>query len=158
MQIQKKISPEEKLKLLKVSLFDPTPSEGNYVPCVRTGSLLFISGQLPKVGPQLAFKGRLGKEVSIDNGKRAAKQALANCLAVAKWELKSLDKITRVVRMTGYVNSFPGFTDQAKVMDGASDLLGEIFGDLGKHSRVSVGVTDLPLGATVEIDLILEVK
>ena len=158
MENQKKLSPEEKLKLLKVPLYEPAPSEGNYVPCVRTGNLLFISGQLPKVGPQLAFKGRLGKEVSLDNGKRAAKQALANALAVARWDLGSLDKVKRVVRLTGYINSFPGFSDQAKVMDGASDLLGEVFGDQGKHSRVSVGVTDLPLGATIEIDLILEVK
>lgn len=153
-----KISPEEKLKELKVYLTEPVPTEGSYVPCVRAGSLLFVSGQLPRVGPQLAFKGRLGKEVSVDNGQRAAKQALANALSVVKWELGSLDKVKRVVRLTGYINSYPGFTEQAKVMDGASDLLVAVFGEVGKHTRVSVGVTDLPLFATVELDLILEVK
>jgi len=150
--------PEEKLKELKIQLTEPVPPEGAYVPCVRTGNLLFISGQLPKVGPNLAFKGRLGKDVSIDNGKRAAKQALANALSVAKWELKSLDRVKRVVRLTGFVNSYPGFLEQTKVMDAASELLGEVFGEAGKHSRVTVGVTDLPLLATVEIDLILEIK
>jgi len=153
-----KVSPDTKLKELKIQLTDPLPAEGNYIPCVRTGNLLFISGQLPKIGPQLAFKGRLGKEVSLDNGQRAAKQALANALAIAKWELGSLDKIKKMVRLTGYVNSYPGFTDQAKVMDAASDMLVQIFGEIGKHSRVTIGVTDLPLLATIEIDLILEVK
>ncbi len=152
------IKPEEKLKLLKIHLSEPGSPEGAYVPCVRTGSLLFISGQLPKIGPQLAFKGRLGKEINMDNGKRAARQAVANALSIAKWHLGSLDKIKKVVRLTGYVNSYPGFTDQAKVMDGASELLGEVFGEIGKHSRVSVGVTDLPGMATIEIDLILEVR
>jgi enamine deaminase RidA (YjgF/YER057c/UK114 family) len=153
-----KPNPEAKLKELKIHLTEPVPVEGAYVPCVKTGNLLFISGQLPKVGPHLAFKGRLGKEISLDNGKRAAKQALANALSVAKYELGNLDRIKRVVRLTGYVNSYPGFIDQAKVMDAASELLGEVFGEAGKHTRVSVGVTDLPLLATVEIDLILEVK
>lgn len=152
------LSADARLKALKIQLTEPSTPEGGYVPCVRTGNLLFISGQLPKIGPQLAFKGRLGKEVSIDNGQRAAKQALANALSVAKWELGSLDKIKKVVRMTGYVNSYPGFTEQAKVMDAASEMLIQIFGDAGKHSRVSVGVTDLPLLATIELDLILEVK
>jgi len=156
--MSEKPNPEAKLKELKIHLTEPVPVEGAYVPCVKTGNLLFISGQLPKVGPHLAFKGRLGKEITLDNGKRAAKQALANALSVAKYELGSLDRIKRVVRLTGYVNSYPGFTDQAKVMDAASELLGEVFGEAGKHSRVSVGVTDLPLLATVEIDLILEVR
>ncbi len=156
--MEPKINPETKLKELKIYLTEPVPPEGAYVPCVRTGNLLFISGQLPKVGPNLAFKGRLGKEVSLDNGKRAARQALANALSVAKWELGSLEKIKRVVRLTGYVNSYPGFTDQPKVMDAASELLGEVFGEAGKHSRVTVGVTDLPALATIEIDLILEVR
>ncbi len=151
-------SPEAKLKELKIHLTEPVPSEGNYVPCVRTGSLLYISGQLPKVGPQLAFKGRLGKDVSMDNGQRAAKQALANALSIVKYELGSLDKVKKVVRLTGYVNSYPGFCDQVKVMDAASELLVQIFGLAGKHSRVTVGVTDLPGFATVEIDLILEVR
>ncbi len=152
------LSADAKLKALKIQLTEPGTPEGAYVPCVRTGNLLFISGQLPKIGPQLAFKGRLGKEMSIDNGQRAARQALANALSVAKWELGSLDKIKKVVRMTGYVNSYPGFTDQAKVMDAASEMLVQIFGESGKHSRVAVGVTDLPLLATIELDLILEVK
>lgn len=153
-----KVSPDAKLKELKIQLTEPVSTEGNYVPCVRTGNLLFISGQLPKIGPQLAFKGRLGKEISLDNGQRAAKQALANALAIAKWELGSLDKVKKVVRMNGYINSYPGFIEQAKVMDAASEMLVQIFGESGKHSRVTVGVTDLPLLATVEIDLILEVK
>lgn len=153
-----KVSPDAKLKELKIQLTEPASTEGNYVPCVRTGNLLFISGQLPKIGPQLAFKGRLGKEISLDNGQRAAKQALANALAIAKWELGSLDKVKKVVRMNGYVNSYPGFIEQAKVMDAASEMLVQIFGESGKHSRVTVGVTDLPLLATIEIDLILEVK
>ncbi len=151
-------NPEAKLKELKLHLTEPATPEGSYVPAIKTGSLLFVSGQLPKIGPQLAFKGRLGKEVSLDNGQRAAKQALANALAVVKKELGSLDKVKKIVRMTGYVNSYPGFTDQAKVMDAASEILGQVFGDAGKHSRVSVGVTDLPLNSPIEIDLIVECK
>jgi enamine deaminase RidA (YjgF/YER057c/UK114 family) len=156
--METKSSPDTKLKELKLQLTEPAPSEGDYVPCVRTGSLLFISGQLPKIGPQIVFKGRLGKEVSLDNGQRAAKQAVVNALAIAKQELGTLDRVKRVVRMTGYVNTYPGFIDQAKVMDGASELLGQIFGPAGKHSRVTVGVIELPGHAAIEIDLILEVK
>src|SRR5262249_53443062 len=117
------------------------------------------SGQLPLANNNLgAYKGRLGKEISLEAGIRAAKQCTLNALAFFKNEFGRLDKVKRVVKLTGYVAGMPGFHDHAKVINGASELLVEVYGELGKHARVSVGVTDLPMGACVEIEYIFEIR
>ncbi len=131
---------------------------GNYLPAVKTGNLVFISGQLPKVEGKVAFRGRVGKDVNLETARRAARACVINALAVLQQELGQLDRIKQIVRVGGFINSYPGFYDQAKVMDGASDLLVEIFGDRGRHTRVAVGVVELPLGAAVEIEMVVEVR
>jgi len=150
---------EKKLR----SMLHPLPKIpqplGSYVPVLRVANLVFVSGQLPLANNALgAYKGRLGKEISVEAGQRAAKQCTLNALAFFKHDFGRLDKIKRVVKLTGYVAGMPGFHDQAKVINGASDLLVEVYGDSGKHARASVGVTDLPMGACVEIEYIFEVR
>lgn len=148
---------EERLKELQIVLPEVQPA-GNYLPAVRTGNLLFISGQLPKVEGRIAFRGRVGKDLNVESARRAAKACLTNVLAVIKQEMGTLDKVKKIVRLTGYINTYPGFNDHPKVMDAASDLLVEIFGDLGRHSRVVVGVVELPMAAAMEMEMIAEVK
>lgn len=148
---------EARLKELQIVLPEVAVA-GNYLPAVRVGNMVFVSGQLPKVEGKIAFRGRVGKDLNLESARRAARACLINSLAVLNQELGNLDRLKRVIRLTGYVNSYPGFQEQAKVMDAASDLLVEIFGEAGKHSRVSVGVVELPLGAAVEIDMIAEIR
>ncbi|WP_199429966.1 RidA family protein [Qaidamihabitans albus] len=127
-----------------------------YVPAVRSGSQVFTSGQLPFVSGSLAATGKVGGEVSPEEAKRHARTAMLNALA-AVHDLVGIDAVRRVVKVTGYVASSDGFTGQPAVINGASELLGEIFGDAGTHARAAVGVAELPLGAPVEVDLIVEV-
>ena len=147
----------DRLKELQVILPEVAPA-GNYVPAMKTGNLLFVSGQLPKVEGRIAYKGRLGKDLNLESGRKAARACVANLLAVLQQELGTLEKVKKIIKVTGYVNSYPGFQDQSKVMDAASELLVEVFGEAGRHSRVSVGVIELPLGAAVEIEMVVEVK
>jgi enamine deaminase RidA (YjgF/YER057c/UK114 family) len=128
-----------------------------YVPAVRAGDLLFLSGVLPMQQGQLAWSGKLGRELRVEQGSDAARVALLNALAIAKQELGTLDRIVRIVKVVGYVASADGFTDQPQVLNGASDLLVTIFGEAGRHARVAVGAVELPRGAAVEIELILQV-
>lgn len=148
---------EDRLHELHITLPEVSPA-GNYLPAVRSGNLLFISGQLPKVEGKIAFRGRVGKDLNLESARRAAKACLANILAVIVHELGSLEKIKKIVRLTGYINTYPGFNDHPKVMDAASDQLVEIFGDVGRHSRIVVGVVELPMGAAMEMEMIAEVK
>lgn len=129
----------------------------SYVPAVRTGNLVYCSGQVPSRDGKLVCTGKVGADVSPADAQAAARVAVLNALAAIKSVAGSLDAITRMVRLTGYVNSTPEFTGQPQVINGASDLLLELFGEAGKHSRVAVGVAQLPLGAAVEIDLIVEI-
>lgn len=150
---------EKKLwdRLLKLPLLPK--AQGNYLPFVKTGKLIFLSGQLPLTDNALkSFKGRLGREITIEAGQRAAQLCTLNALALIKNEIGNLEKIKRVVKITGYVAGMPGFEEQPTILNGASDLLVQLFGENGKHARVVVGVTDLPLGACVEIDYIFEMK
>lgn len=148
---------EEKLKSLGLELPDAPKPVATYVPAVRTGNLLFLSGVLPMRNGQLAYTGKLGRELSVPEGAEAAKVAILNALAIAKQELGSLDKITRVVKVVGHVASAEGFTDQPQVLNGASDLLVAIFGEAGRHARVATGAAELPRRAAVEIEVILAV-
>lgn len=129
-----------------------------YVPAVRSGNLLFISGQLPMQSGQLMSTGKLGADVNVEGGQAAARQATLNGLAIARDAVGGLDNVTQVVRLVGHVASAEGFTQQAAVVNGASELLVEIFGDKGKHARLALGAAELPLNAPVEIELILEVQ
>ena len=127
-----------------------------YVPAARSGNLLFVSGQLCLVNGELSHKGRLGREISPAQGYEAARLAAINSLAIVKQELGSLDRVKRVVKVMGFVASEPDFYDQPKVVNGASELLAEVFGDQGRHARSAVGVNSLPLNTPVEIEVIVE--
>ncbi len=149
---------EEKLKMLGLELPQAPKPVATYIPAVRAGDLLFLSGVLPMQNGQLAFTGKLGRDLTVEQGMQAAKTALLNALAIAKQELGTLDRITRVVKVVGHVASAEGFTDQPQVLNGASDLLVEIFGESGRHARVAVGAAELPRRAAVEIEMILSVS
>ena len=143
--------------LLKLPLL-PKP-KGNYLPLIQIQKWLYLSGQLPLEDNSLkTFRGKVGREVPVDIAQRAAKQCTLNALALAKNHLGSLEKIKRVIKLTGFVAAMPGFQEQAAVLNGASDFLVELFGDAGKHVRSAIGVTDLPMGACVEIEYVFEVK
>lgn len=148
---------EERLVELHIVLPEVQPA-GNYLPAIRVGNLVFLSGVLPKVEGRIAFKGRVGKDLNVESARRAAKACVVNLLASLQFELGNLDKVKRIIRLTGYINTYPGFSEHIKVMDAASELLVEVFGEAGKHSRVVVGVVELPLGASMEMEMIAEVR
>ena len=149
---------DRKLSELGITLPTPTAPIANYVPTVRSGNMLVVSGQLCLGNDgKLVAKGQLGGSVSLEDGAKAAGVCAINVLAQAKAALGSLDKVTRVVRLGGFINSAPGFTDGPKVMNGASDLMVEVFGDNGRHARTTVGVSALPLDAAVEVEGLFEV-
>lgn len=131
---------------------------GAYVPVVQSGNLLFISGQLPFVDGALPapFAGKLGEAVSLDDGQAAAKQATLNALAIVQAAV-GLERVRRIVRLAGHVNSTPDFTAQPQVLNPASELLAVVFGEQGRHARLALGAATLPLGACVEIEMIVEV-
>ena len=146
---------EEKLKTLGVTLPNPPTPAGSYVPAIKTGNLLFISGQIPMEDGKVIFTGKVTNE-NIETAKKSAKMCAINLLAQMKRELGSLDKVTKIVRISGFINSDPEFYQHPKIINAASDLFFEIFGDKGKHSRIAVGVACLPLNAMTEIDAIVE--
>ena len=149
---------EKALTNLGISLPSPAKPIANYVACVRSGNLLVVSGQLC-FGDEgkLVAKGQLGGAVSIEDGQKAARACAVNLLAQIKAAIGDLDKVTRVVRLGGFINSVPGFTDGPEVMNGASDLMVEVFGDIGRHARSTVGVAALPADAAVEVEGLFEV-
>jgi len=150
---------EGKLKELGIVLQEPPAPVANYVPFVRTGNLLVVSGQLCfGADGKLVAKGRLGDGVSIDDGQKAARACAVNVLAQVKAALGDLDKVVRVVRLGGFINSAPGFPDGPKVMNGASDVMVAVFGEKGKHARSTVGVAALPADAAVEVEGQFEVS
>jgi enamine deaminase RidA (YjgF/YER057c/UK114 family) len=150
---------EARLAELGVVLPTPTAPIANYIPFVRTGSTLVVSGQIC-LGPdgKLVAKGKLGETVSIEDGQKAARACAINLLAQVKVALGDLDKLVRVVRLGGFINSAPTFVDGPKVMNGASDLMVEILGDKGRHARSTVGVAALPADAAVEVEGLFEVS
>ena len=147
---------EDKLRELSIDLPTPPNPAGSYIPVVTTGNLAFVSGQIPMKEGKVVFEGKVPNEQSLDAARDAAKICIVNGLAQLKANLGSLDKIIKFVRISGFVNSNPEFTEQPKVINAASDLLVEIFGDMAKHSRIAVGVASLPLNSTVEIDMVVE--
>jgi len=152
-------SVEKKLASLGINLPTPAAPVANYVPFVRSGNMLVVSGQLCfGTDGNLVAKGQLGDGVTMDDGQKAARACAVNLLAQLKSALGDLDKVTRVVRLGGFINSVPGFTDGPKVMNGASDLMVEVFGEKGRHARSTVGVAALPANAAVEVEGQFEVS
>jgi enamine deaminase RidA (YjgF/YER057c/UK114 family) len=151
-------SVEKKLVGLGIALPTPASPLANYVPFVRSGALLFVSGQVClDASGKLVAKGKLGGSVSLEQGQQAARACAANVLAQVKAAIGDLDKVTRVIRLGGFINSDPTFLDGPKVMNGASDLMVAAFGDKGRHSRTTVGVAALPGDAAIEVDGIFEI-
>lgn len=149
---------EQDLEAMGLSLPQTPRPVASYVPAVRTGNLVFSSGQIPTRNGQLTRRGSVGDEVSEDDAYEDARTCALNALAAIKSVVGSLDSINRVVRVTGYVQSAAGFTNQPVVVDGASDFLVKLFGDKGQHTRVAVGVYQLPLDSPVEVELVVEVS
>jgi enamine deaminase RidA (YjgF/YER057c/UK114 family) len=149
---------DARLKALGLSLPSAPSPVANYVPYLVTGDLLFISGQISKAADGTVVTGTVGADVSVEAGQAAAKLCALNILAQAKAALGSLDRVKQVVKLTGFVNSAPGFGDHPKVVNGASDLMVEVLGDKGRHTRAAVGVSGLPLNSAVEVDAILLIE
>ncbi len=148
---------EEKLESLGIRLPDPPTPAGSYVPAVRTGNLLFISGQIPMEDGRVVFTGKVSDD-NLETAQKSARMCAVNILAQIKRELGDLDKVARIVRLSGFVNSAPGFAAQPVVINSASDLFFEIFGEKGRHSRIAVGVSSLPLDSMTEIDAVVEIS
>jgi enamine deaminase RidA (YjgF/YER057c/UK114 family) len=151
-------TPEERLQALGIDLPEAAAPVAAYVPCVRTGDLVYVSGQVPLVDGKPAWTGRLGAGgLGVEDGVAAAQRCAVNLIAALKAELGDLGRVRRVVKVTGFVACEPGFTDHPKVVNGASELFGEVFGEAGRHARAAVGVAALPLGVPVEVEAIVEV-
>jgi enamine deaminase RidA (YjgF/YER057c/UK114 family) len=146
-----------RLDNLGIALPTPAKPVGAYVPALRSGSYVYTSGQLPIEDGRLTSTGKVGADVTVEQANAAARLAGINALA-AVHDLVGIDAVARIVKVVGFVASAPGFTDQAKVLNGASELIGQIFGEAGVHARSAVGVAELPLGSSVEVELIAEVQ
>lgn len=150
-------TPEQKLAELGLTLPPVSRPVANYVPAVRTGHLLYLAGQISRDAQGQTIAGKLGRDVTVEQGAEAARRCALAMLALLKSELGELSRVKRIVRVGGFVNSGPGFNQQAAVMNGCSDLLVAVFGEAGKHARTSVGVAELPADAAVETDLVAEI-
>lgn len=148
---------DEKIEQLGIELSAPPAPAGSYVPIVITGDFAYVSGQIPIENGKLMFTGKVTDD-TIETGQKSARLCVINILAQLKKELGSLDRIQKFVRINGFVNAGPDFSAHPKVINGASDLLFEIFGENGKHSRIAVGVSNLPLNSMTEIDAIIHIK
>ncbi|HVU25395.1 MAG TPA: RidA family protein [Opitutus sp.] len=152
------MNPEARLAELGLTLPNPPAAAGSYVPTVRTGNLLFCAGTIAMAGGQMTHTGQVGKEQTVESGKKAAEICALNALANIKAAAGSLDVVARIVMVNGFVNAIDGFADSPAVIDGASDLLLKVFGDVGKHARAAVAVNGLPRGSTAEVQLVVELK
>lgn len=148
---------EDRLASLGITLPSPPAPAGSYVPVVVSQSLAFVAGQIPSEGGQVKFRGKVGRDVTVEAGQQAARLCTINALAQLKAALGSLDRVRRVVKVAGFVNCDPSFAEHPKVVNGASDLLLQVFGENGKHARAAVGVSSLPLDSAVEVEFIVEV-
>jgi enamine deaminase RidA (YjgF/YER057c/UK114 family) len=153
------MSAEGRIKELGLTLPNPPKPGGNYVPAVRVGNLLFLSGHGPsRVEGNPSARGKVGRDLSTEDGYKVAREVGVNLLGTARSMLGSLDKVKRIVKVLGMVNSAEGFGEQPKVINGFSDLMVEVFGEQGRHARSAVGMAELPSGIPVEIEMILEVE
>lgn len=152
-------SVEQRLRLPGIELPVPSSPGANYVPYVQTGHLLFLTGQLSQWNGERRFLGKLGREFSVAEGQHAARLCALNLIAHARHALEGdLDRVARCVRIAGFVNSTPDFSGHSQVLNGASDLFVQLFGDAGRHARMAIGVAGLPYGVAVEVEAILEVR
>lgn len=149
---------EKRIKELNIELSTPTKPVANYVGAVKTGNLVFLSGKISKDKAGNLIRGKLGKDLTIEQGYEAARTCGIAQLSTLKAELGDLNKVVRIVKVSGFVNSTPDFTDQSKVVNGFSDLMVEVFGERGKHARAAVGMASLPLGVACEVEMIVEVQ
>jgi len=149
---------EKRMAELGIHLPEVAKPVASYVPAVISGNLVFVSGNVALIEGRLVAKGRLGEDVPEERGYECARIAALTCLAAVKSVIHDLDRVRRIIRVTGFVRSAPGFDRQPFVVNGASDVLLEIFGEAGKHSRLAIGTNELPLGAPVEIEMIVEIK
>jgi enamine deaminase RidA (YjgF/YER057c/UK114 family) len=152
------VTPEQKIADLGLELPEVVAPLAAYVPTVRTGNLVYTSGQVPVVKGEVRFTGKLGADVTVEDGQEAARICALNALAALKAEVGDLAEVKRIVKAVVFVASAPDFTGQPQVANGASELLGEVFGEAGKHARSAVGVAALPLNVPVEVELIAEVS
>ena len=150
-------SVESRLAALGVVLSQPPSAQANYVPSVASGGLVFVSGQLSVAPDGASFVGKVGGDLSVDQGREAARLCGFNILANLNAALGGFDRLVRIVKLTGFVNCTPDFTEPHKVVDGASDLLVDVLGESGRHARSAIGVATLPLGAAVEVEAIAEI-
>ena len=151
------MSIETKLEELGITLPEAPAAVAAYQPWIRTGNLIFTSGQLPFRNGQIAYEGKLGAELSQDDGYQAARQCALNAIAQLKAASGNLDKIQKIVRIEGYVHCADGFRGHPQVLNGASDLVAEIFGEKGKHTRLALGINEMPLNAAVQLAMTAEV-
>jgi enamine deaminase RidA (YjgF/YER057c/UK114 family) len=149
---------DDRLRELRIELPPPIKPLGSYCTYLESGNLLFLSGHVPIREGKPVVTGKVGAELSVEQGTEAARFTALNCLATMRSALGSLDRVTRIVRLTGYVASAPGFVGQAAVLNGASDLFAEVFGPAGVHVRTAVGAAELPSGVPVELELTVEVQ
>ena len=149
---------EARLRELKIELPEVRKPVANFVACVQTGNLVFVSGQVTAWNGDYLYKGKVGKEISIEDGQKAARVCALNVIAQARAHLGDLDRIKRFAMVQGFVNAVPEFTDHPKVVNGASDVIVEIFGEVGKHARFAIGVGSLPFNVAVEVAAVLEVS
>ena len=147
---------EQKIESLGITLPSPPTPAGSYIPVVRTGNLIFISGQIPMEEGKVMFTGKVSDE-NLEIAQKSARMCAINILAQIKREIGDLEKVSKIVRLSGFVNAVPEFSQHPKVINSASDLIFEVFGEKGKHSRIAVGVASLPLNSMTEIDAIVEV-
>jgi enamine deaminase RidA (YjgF/YER057c/UK114 family) len=149
---------EHRLQELGITL-SPTPAPRfSYIPCNQTGNLIYLSGQDCRLNGKLLYEGKLGSDLTIEQGQEAARQTIINCLSVMKGYLGDLDRVVKIVKILGFINSAPSFADQPYVMNGASDLLIAVFGENGKHARSAIGTSELPFHTPVEIEIIAEIR
>jgi len=149
---------EKKLESLDIEIPSPPEPAGAYIPAKRAGSLVFCSGQGPMKGGEFIYTGKVGSEVTVEEAYEAAQICTINCLAEIKSEIGSLDKIDQIVKVRGFVSSAEGFGKQPEVMNGASELLGKIFGESGKHARSALGTSELPRNIPVEVEIIASIR
>lgn len=148
----------DKLKEIGLQLPEPFGSMGSYVPAVIAGDLLFVAGHPPAENGKIIYRGKVGQDLSVEEGQHAAELCMINCLSAARAALGDLDRIERAVKVTGYVNSLPDFEKQPDVINGASDLLVKILAEKGKHARAAVGAISLPANIAVEVEVIFEIR
>ena len=150
--------PEARLEQLGIALYEPPARAGNYVGAVRTGNLVYVAGHGPRKPEGGYVVGKIGRDLDLEQAQQAARLTVIDMLSSLKAEIGTLSRITRVIKVTGMINAVDSFGEHPQVMNGASDLLVDVFGAAGRHARNSVGVSSLPIGTPIEIDMVVEIK